>query len=236
VVSEPDRGMYDALNKGLRLAQGEIIGFLNADDLYADHVFQTVVEHFHDKTLDVLSGKAQIFEEKDCSLRVLVELSPSSPDKLVETAITGSTIFNAWFYRKSIIQRAGGFDAQYKISGDADLILRLALMGINYQARDSVHYLYRQHEDSLTFQLNSEKLLKIFKDHSLFIRKYLSSSELPPEFRALLNVSYTNICSALSRYYQSEGNGVRSSLWKFRASLDISSPLFKYLAFLMEKP
>ena len=111
VVSEPDRGMYDALNKGLRLARGEIVGFLNADDLYADHVFQTVVEYFHDKTLDVLSGKAQIFEEKDCSLKVVVELSPSPPDKLVETALTGSTIFNAWFYRKSIIQRAGGFDA-----------------------------------------------------------------------------------------------------------------------------
>ena len=152
VVSEPDQGMYDALNKGLKIASGEIIGFLNADDLYADHVFQTVMEHFDDETIDAVSGKAQIFEEEqDGTSKTILELSPPHPYKLVETAITGSTIFNAWFYRKSIIRRVGGFDAQYKISGDADLILRLALMGVNYLALDLVHYLYRQHEDYLRF-------------------------------------------------------------------------------------
>ena len=232
VVSEPDHGMYDALNKGLKIASGEIIGFLNADDLYADHVFQTAMKYFHNGTIDAVSGKAQIFEvEKDGTLKIILELSPPRPDKLVETAITGSTIFNAWFYRKSFIHRVGGFDTQYKISGDADLILRLAFLGINYLALDSVHYEYRQHEDSLTFQLNSDKLLKIFKDHSLFIKKYMSSTELPHEVRSLLNVSYTHLCSVLSRHYQSEGKGVRSFLWKVRASLDISSPIFKYLAF-----
>ena len=232
VVSEPDHGMYDALNKGLKIASGEIIGFLNADDLYADHVFQTAMKYFHNGTIDAVSGKAQIFEvEKDGTLKIILELSPPRPDKLVETAITGSTIFNAWFYRKSFIHRVGGFDTQYKISGDADLILRLAFLGINYLALDSVHYEYRQHEDSLTFQLNSDKLLKIFKDHSLFIKKYMSSTELPHEVRSLLNVSYTHLCSVLSRHYQSEGKGVRSFLWKVRASFDISSPIFKYLAF-----
>jgi glycosyltransferase involved in cell wall biosynthesis len=232
VVSEPDHGMYDALNKGLRLAQGEIIGFLNADDFYADHVFQTVMEYFHDETLDAVSGKAQIFEEeKDGSLKVILELFPSPPDKLVETAITGSTIFNAWFYRKSVIQRVGGFDPQYKISGDADLILRLAFMGINYLALDSVHYLYRQHEDSLTFQLNSDKLLKASKDHVLFIKKYVSSAEISHDVKALFNVLYANTCSALSSQYRSEGKSVQSLLWKLRASFDVSLPFFKYLAF-----
>jgi glycosyltransferase involved in cell wall biosynthesis len=232
VMSEPDQGMYDALNKGLTLAQGEIIGFLNADDLYADHVFQAVMEYFHDETIDAVSGKAHIIEEeKDGSLKIMVELSPSSPDKLVETAITGSTIFNAWFYRKSMIQRVGGFDAQYKISGDADLILRLALMGIDYLAIDSVHYLYRQHKDSLTFQLNSDKLLKTFKDHSLFIKKYISSAETPHDMKAFFNVLHANTCSALSSQYRSEGKALRSFLWKVRASFDISLPIFKYLAF-----
>jgi len=232
VVSEPDLGMYDALNKGLKIASGEIIGFLNADDLYADHVFQPVVEYFHDENVDAVAGKAQIFEEeKDGTSKTILELSPPHPDKLVKTAITGSTIFNAWFFRKSIIQKVGGFDAQYKISGDADLILRLALMGMNYLALDSVHYLYRQHEDSLTFQVNSDKLLKSFKDHSLFIKKYISSAEIPHDVKALFNVLYANTCSALSGQYQSEGKAVRSFLWKVRASFDISLPIFKYLAF-----
>lgn len=232
VVSETDRGMYEALNKGLRLARGEIIGFLNADDLYVDYIFSSVIEYFANKEIDAISGRAQIFqEEKDRARKTIVELSPASSDRLVEVAITGSTILNAWFFRRSVIQQVGGFDAQYKISGDADLILRLALRGINYLALDSVHYLYRQHEDSLTFQLNSDKLLKIFRDHSLFIKKYLSSTEVPHEVKALLNVSHTNICSTLSRHYQREGNAVKSFLWKVKASFDVSSPVFKYLAF-----
>lgn len=232
VVTEADQGMYDALNKGLKLARGEVIGFLNADDLYAEHVFQRVMEYFHDAAREAVSGKAQIFkEEENGSLKTVLELSPSHPDNLVKTAITGSTIFNAWFYRKSVIQNVGGFDPQYKISGDADLILRLALRGINYLVLDSVHYLYRQHEDSLTFQPNSDKLLKIFKDHSLFIKKYLSSTEIPQEAKTLLNVSHTNLCSSLSKYYRREGKVIRSFLWKVKASFDVSSPIFRHLAF-----
>lgn len=232
ILSEADNGMYDALNKGLSIASGEIIGFLNADDLYANNIFQPVAEYFHDKDIDAVAGKAQIFEEEmDGTSKTILELSPPRPDKLVETAITGSTIFNAWFYRKSIINRVGGFDSQYKISGDADLILRLAFMGINYLSLDSVHYLYRQHEDSLTFQLNSDKLLKASKDHVLFIKKYVSSAEISHDVKALFNVLYANTCSALSSQYRSEGKGVQSLLWKLRASFDVSLPFFKYLAF-----
>jgi glycosyltransferase involved in cell wall biosynthesis len=231
VVSEPDQGMYDALNKGLRLAQGEIIGFLNADDLYADHVFQPVMEYFHHKNIDAVSGKARIFEEeKDGSSKTILELSPPQLAKLVETAITGSTIFNAWFYRKSIIHGVGGFDQRYKISGDADLILRLALMGMKYLSLDSVHYLYRQHKDSLTFQLNSDKLLKVYRDHSMFIKKHFASNEMPKEAKALLRMLHTNTCSALSGQYRSEGKSLRSFLWKVKASFDISMPVLRYLA------
>jgi len=232
VISEPDQGMYEALNKGLKLARGEIIGFLNADDLYADKVFQHVAKYFYHENVDAVSGKAQVFEEeKDGTSKSILELSPPNPDKLVETAITGSTIFNAWFYRKSIIHQVGGFDTQYKISGDADLILRLALMGMNYLTLDSVHYLYRQHEDSLTFQLNSDKLLKTFKDHVLFMKKYISSTEIPGDVKAFFKVLHANTCSALSSQYQSEGRALQSLLWRFRASFDISLPIFKYLAF-----
>src|SRR5574342_661003 len=83
VLSGRDNGMYDALNKGLNIASGEIIGFLNTDDLYADHVFQPVMEYFRDENLDAVSGKAQIFEEeKDGAPKTILELSPPDPDKL----------------------------------------------------------------------------------------------------------------------------------------------------------
>src|ERR1051325_2927905 len=66
VLSEKDHGMYEALNKGFDLASGEIVGFLNTDDLYADNVFPCAIECFTDESIDAVSGKAQIFkEEKD---------------------------------------------------------------------------------------------------------------------------------------------------------------------------
>lgn len=231
VLSEVDRGMYDALNKGLQLASGEIIGFLNTDDLYADGAFQHVMECFKDPSIDAIAGKAQVFkEEKDVEFKTVLELSPPEPAKLIETAITGSTIFNAWFYRKSLIQQAGGFDPQYRISGDADLILRLALIGITYLALESVHYLYRQHQDSLTFEMNSDKLLKVFQDHSLFIQKFLSSKETSNDVKALFRVLYVSTCSALANQFRSEGKFLSSYLWRARASLNIQSPLLQRLA------
>ena len=58
VVSEPDQGMYDALNKGLNLAHGEIIGFLNTDDFYAPGVFAKIALQFSEKTVDAVAGLA----------------------------------------------------------------------------------------------------------------------------------------------------------------------------------
>lgn len=230
MISEPDRGMYDALNKGLQLASGEIIGFLNTDDLYADAVFHPVMECFRDATVDAVSGKAQIFKEEGGELRTILDLSPPHPARLVETAITGSTIFNAWFYRKSCIKQAGGFDPRYRISGDADLILRLGLRRINCVVLETIHYLYRQHEGSLTFDINSDKLVKIFKDHALFIKKHMPSAEIPGDVKGLFNVLYRNTCTSLANQYRSEGNRFQSFLWNFRASFNISLPIVKNLA------
>jgi glycosyltransferase involved in cell wall biosynthesis len=56
-----DRGMYDALNKGLKLARGEIIGFLNSDDLYAENVFASIAEKFEKQNSLAVAGEALIF-------------------------------------------------------------------------------------------------------------------------------------------------------------------------------
>ncbi len=61
VVSEPDDGMYDALNKGLKLAHGEIIGFLNTDDLYTPSVFMEVLPLFTNPAVDAVAGRAVVF-------------------------------------------------------------------------------------------------------------------------------------------------------------------------------
>ena len=62
MISEPDEGIYDALNKGLAIAEGEIIGFLHSDDLYYDdQIISKVVDVFADETIDVVYGDACFF-------------------------------------------------------------------------------------------------------------------------------------------------------------------------------
>src|SRR5262249_62250094 len=69
IFSQPDNGIYDALNKGIRLARGEVIGFLNTDDLYEPGIFGSVVQTFKDRAgIRALTGGATIFCD-DCKGR-----------------------------------------------------------------------------------------------------------------------------------------------------------------------
>jgi glycosyltransferase involved in cell wall biosynthesis len=152
VVSEPDKGMYDALNKGLKLAHGEIIGFLNTDDFYAENIFEEVAAYFANPTVDAVAGRAGVFRKnKDGSIENVSEISPSSPDLLLERTIMESFAFNAWFFRRSVFEKVGTFDAGYRIIADREFMIRVALSALRYKITDSMFYLYLQHEESLTF-------------------------------------------------------------------------------------
>ena len=63
VISEPDRGIYDALNKGLAQARGEIIALLNTDDTFAPDCFREVLAAFEDPAVQMVHGGAEIYEE-----------------------------------------------------------------------------------------------------------------------------------------------------------------------------
>ena len=63
IVSEPDRGIYDAMNKGSRLATGDIIAFLNSDDWYEKDVLQNVIARFENSEIDILCADARVISE-----------------------------------------------------------------------------------------------------------------------------------------------------------------------------
>lgn len=186
VISESDQGMYDALNKGLEMATGEIIGFLNTDDLYAENIFDTVTKKFADPDVMAVTGRAIVFSElPDGQIKVIENYFPEERS-LIENLTLGGAFFNAWFFRRSTFSRVGKFNANYKIVGDRDFMLRFALSDLNYVAINDLVYKYQMHEESLTFDKNSEKRARSADEHLAMTSVYLIIQDLPDFVRKRL--------------------------------------------------
>jgi glycosyltransferase involved in cell wall biosynthesis len=152
VFSQPDEGIYDALNKGLRLAHGEVIGFLNTDDLYEPGIFATIAQTFNDNSdIDALVGEASIFYEKFPGERVTLTTFPCIfQDELLARSTEGAPIFNAWFFRKCLFDAMGVFDTHYLYVADRDFLIRMAFQNPCFMSLDRPFYHYRMHPGSYT--------------------------------------------------------------------------------------
>jgi glycosyltransferase involved in cell wall biosynthesis len=152
VVSQPDDGIYDALNKGIQLAQGEVIGFLNTDDLYQPDIFGIVTQTFTNHSeIDALVGGARILYEKSRgNWAALATFLPVSPNELLKRATQGAPIFNAWFFRRRLFEEIGTFDTRYLYVADRDFLIRMAFKSRPYTHLDELFYSYRMHPGSFT--------------------------------------------------------------------------------------
>lgn len=186
VIGGADKGMYDALNKGLDIAAGEIIGFLNSDDMYAENVFTAVAENFVDSAVFAVAGRAVVFSESpDGKIEVVDNYFPEY-ERLMEDSTIGSNFFNAWFFRRSMFNQIGKFNPDYKIVGDRDFMFRFALSNLKYIIIDKLVYKYRMHEDSLTFDKKGEKRAWSADENLAMINIYLVKQGLPELVRKLL--------------------------------------------------
>lgn len=124
VVSEPDGGIYDALNKGLALARGEVVGLLHADDLYADaEVLARVAAAFADPAVEAVYGDL-LYVAKDDTARVVRHWRAGEfrPERLRRGWMPPHPTL---YLRRAVYERFGGFDLQYRIAADYDFMLRV---------------------------------------------------------------------------------------------------------------
>jgi len=119
LISEKDTGIYNAMNKGLSLAKGEIIGILNADDYYFEKTIELVVQAFVKSKASIVYGnlaKLRSFEGKNYFKEIAPNIS------LVEKTMP---IFHpATFVKKELYDKIGTFNEKYKLSADYDFIYR----------------------------------------------------------------------------------------------------------------
>lgn len=123
-LSEPDEGIYDAMNKGLDRASGDIVCFLNADDQYASNsVLSRVATLMHEHQLDALMGDVGFFHEAD-PLRMVRRYRSNhfTPGRL---AWGWMPAHPALFLSRAVVQRVGHFKTDYRIAGDYEFIVRV---------------------------------------------------------------------------------------------------------------
>lgn len=124
VLSEPDDGIYDAMNKGLACAAGDVVCFLNADDQYAsDKVLSLVANQMHAEQLEALLGDVGFFHASSPSRQVRRYRSDRfTPARL---AWGWMPAHPALFLHRSVIDRVGRFNTTYQIAGDYEFVIRV---------------------------------------------------------------------------------------------------------------
>ncbi|WP_016954012.1 glycosyltransferase family 2 protein [Catenovulum agarivorans] len=135
LISEPDKGIYDALNKGINAATGDVIGFMHSDDIFADeHAVAQIVKAFEDSQADSVYADLDYVQKNDTTKVVRKWISG---DFKFEKLKSGWMPPHPTFYMKrEKYQLLGGFDLSYRIAADYDSILRYLWKG-----KVSTHYI-----------------------------------------------------------------------------------------------
>ncbi len=123
-LSEPDKGIYDAMNKGFAMATGDIIGTLNSDDFYtSDDVLQAVVDGFAGEYVDAVYADIHFVNTDD--LTKCVRYYSSSVFRPWMMRFGMIPAHPSFYCRKAVYDQYGFFDTNYRIAADFEILLRL---------------------------------------------------------------------------------------------------------------
>jgi len=116
-LSEPDQGIYDAMNKGIRLASGELIGLINSDDFYESDAIEHILSHYDPHVLyQVIYGQLRVVDQNKAEKVVFIH-----HDQLNTQMIPHPTCFVS----SAVYRDFGGFNLEYRSASDLDFMLRL---------------------------------------------------------------------------------------------------------------
>lgn len=122
-VSEKDKGLYDALNKGIKKATGDIVGILHSDDLfYSTNAIESVVEAFQTTNSDIVYAKGQYVEREN--IKNIKRIYPSKPFKKRFLNFGWIPLHTTIYAKNELFDKYGLYDTKYSIASDYDISLR----------------------------------------------------------------------------------------------------------------
>ena len=138
IISERDHGMYEAINKGIRMATGDIIGLVHSDDfLYDSHVISDVVKRFEESGADFVYGDGVFVHSDDINKPVRNWIGGSYHRWKV--ACGWLPLHPTCYIRRDVMTREGLYDESFRIAADTDLLVRYL-----YKAELKVAYMHRR--------------------------------------------------------------------------------------------
>ena len=166
-ISEKDQGMYDAINKGLKLATGDFIGILNSDDTYKDHyVFKKVLNAFHSYQVDAVYGNVDVINKKREVIRK-IRTGIFQPGDYQRSKHPAHPTF---YVKREIIHQYGDYDLNYNIASDGEYMFRLLeIHKINHHYLNEVLVVMK---DGGLSQSGIKSTLTIIKETKHFMKKH----------------------------------------------------------------
>jgi glycosyltransferase involved in cell wall biosynthesis len=133
-ISEKDRGIYDAMNKGIAMATGDVIGILNSDDFYTStDVLQRIVDNMTEE-VDAVYGDIHFVNDEDLTRCVRYYSSKIFRRWMMKIGLMPA--HPSFYCRRSVYQRYGNFDLSYKIGADYECLVRFI-----YKNRIRIQYI-----------------------------------------------------------------------------------------------
>lgn len=197
-IYQTNQGVAVARNRGIKEATGEFIAFLDQDDLFLpDKLASQVTVLEQQPSLGLVNSGWQIVDQQG---KVLAAVQPWQKLPTLDLAglIVWKPVFlGAMLFRRSWLERSGGFDSQLEQTPDVELVLRLALLGCQADWLERVTVSYRQHEANVSNNT-------VFQTEELdrMLTKFFTQTNLPPQIKQLENQSrYQSLVWSAWRLY-----------------------------------
>jgi glycosyltransferase involved in cell wall biosynthesis len=132
IISEQDNGIYDAMNKGINMASGDIVGIINADDYYDRDAVKSIVNAFSHSGADVVYGDKKMLDPKSGRSSVVSVALPKKINDVNVSTVHPTVFVNNKVYNNII------FDESYKIVADRDFFYKVYALGYKFYKLDKI--------------------------------------------------------------------------------------------------
>lgn len=124
-ISEPDKGLYDAINKGIKMATGDVVGIINSDDFFhRNDTFDIIAKAFENKEVEAIYGDERDVDEANHEHVVMIDKSAYFRTWMYRIGLMPP--HQTFYARKSLFEKFGYYKTDYKIAADFELMLRFA--------------------------------------------------------------------------------------------------------------